>query len=385
MYELTRNADNAKRVGLNRELYVEYSNRETIEKELATLCSVASLYSSTDIKWTDIYSFLQDNDSEAFKSLSSPPRDLVATFERNNADGWEEVQSKDNAGLKSPKDLPFNWWKRGADIDLYRRIMKSRADRTAQRQQATQIAVSNAFQPLDSDEESEEEEGANGALAGKREQPAWVKEAFAAFKEIDEEEELPDEDWGPSSDWVEPRSKRSLEELEGLTDLWECSKDERARLLAYWTDEIVSTEVPRLARLRAKLVESKTRITALQGQMKLAILKKAKVIGCTTNGAANILPLLSSAMPRVLIVEEAGECLESHVLVNLVASIEHLILIGDHLQLRPQIASYSKQIFRWKRQTPSMHAKLLFFLQISPSKAHRGKCSGLMNQCLSAS
>lgn len=343
MYELTRNADNAKRVGLNRELYVEYSNREAIEKELTTLCSVASLYSSTDIKWTDIYSYLQDNDSEAFKSLSSPPYHLVETFEMNNADGWEEVQSKDNAGLKSPQDMPFNWWKRGADIDLYRRILKSRTDRTAQRQQATQIAVSNAFQALDSDEESEGEEGANGALTVGREQPAWVQEAFAAFKEIEEEEELPDENWGPSPDKLEPRSKRSLEELQEVGDLWKCSKDERTRLLAYWTDEIVTTEVPRLARLRAKLVESKTRITALQDQTKLAILKKAKVIGCTTNGAANILPLLSSAMPRVLIVEEAGECLESHVLVNLVASIEHLILIGDHLQLRPQIASYSEQ------------------------------------------
>lgn len=45
-------------------------------------------------------------------------------------------------------------------------------------------------------------------------------------------------------------------------------------------------------------------------------------------------------MPRVLIVEEAGECLESHVLANLVPSIEQVILIGDHLQLRPQIENY---------------------------------------------
>lgn len=58
------------------------------------------------------------------------------------------------------------------------------------------------------------------------------------------------------------------------------------------------------------------------------------------DSAAKILPLLSSALPRVLIVEEAGECLESHVVVNLVPSIQHTILIGDHLQLRPQIACY---------------------------------------------
>ena len=60
--------------------------------------------------------------------------------------------------------------------------------------------------------------------------------------------------------------------------------------------------------------------------------------------AANILPLLNAAAPRVLIVEEAGECLESHVLANLVPSIEQIILIGDPLQLRPQIENYQLSV-----------------------------------------
>lgn len=42
-----------------------------------------------------------------------------------------------------------------------------------------------------------------------------------------------------------------------------------------------------------------------------------------------------------MLVEEAGQVLEAHVLGSLVPSVEHIILIGDPLQLRPTIANYS--------------------------------------------
>jgi superfamily I DNA and/or RNA helicase len=46
--------------------------------------------------------------------------------------------------------------------------------------------------------------------------------------------------------------------------------------------------------------------------------------------------------PKVLIVEEAGQVMEAHILANLMPSIEHLIMIGDPLQLRPTLNNYSK-------------------------------------------
>jgi len=39
--------------------------------------------------------------------------------------------------------------------------------------------------------------------------------------------------------------------------------------------------------------------------------------------------------PRIVIVEEAAEVLEAHVVTTLSAQCQHLILIGDHQQLRP--------------------------------------------------
>ena len=44
--------------------------------------------------------------------------------------------------------------------------------------------------------------------------------------------------------------------------------------------------------------------------------------------------------PKVLLVEEAGQVMEAHILGSLVPSIEHLILIGDPLQLRPTLNNF---------------------------------------------
>ncbi|RUP47909.1 hypothetical protein BC936DRAFT_145185 [Jimgerdemannia flammicorona] len=49
---------------------------------------------------------------------------------------------------------------------------------------------------------------------------------------------------------------------------------------------------------------------------------------------------VTSVAPRIIICEEVSEVLESHILVTPTASTQHLILIGDHHQLQPQVATY---------------------------------------------
>ena len=67
------------------------------------------------------------------------------------------------------------------------------------------------------------------------------------------------------------------------------------------------------------------------------VLSEARLIGATTSGAAKFHDLIEYASADVVIVEEAGEILEAHVLTSLTASTKQLILIGDHLQLRPKV------------------------------------------------
>lgn len=48
--------------------------------------------------------------------------------------------------------------------------------------------------------------------------------------------------------------------------------------------------------------------------------------------------------PDIVIVEEAGEILESHILTAMSLRTKQLVLIGDHKQLRPKISNYSLTI-----------------------------------------
>ena len=73
------------------------------------------------------------------------------------------------------------------------------------------------------------------------------------------------------------------------------------------------------------------------------------VSNCTVYYPANLLtPVCFQGMgPKVMIVEEAGQVLESHILASLVESVQHVILIGDPEQLRPIINCYREYRLRY--------------------------------------
>ena len=53
-------------------------------------------------------------------------------------------------------------------------------------------------------------------------------------------------------------------------------------------------------------------------------------------GIAKNKHLIEKVQPKVIIVEEAAEVLESHIVSCLTAATQQLILIGDHMQLEPK-------------------------------------------------
>ncbi|OJD32329.1 dead box helicase [Diplodia corticola] len=65
------------------------------------------------------------------------------------------------------------------------------------------------------------------------------------------------------------------------------------------------------------------------------VLRKQKIIGMTTTGLSKYRALVSSLEPKIVLIEEAAETLEAPVTAACVPSLEHLILVGDHQQLRP--------------------------------------------------
>ncbi|XP_075239108.1 NFX1-type zinc finger-containing protein 1-like isoform X1 [Convolutriloba macropyga] len=67
------------------------------------------------------------------------------------------------------------------------------------------------------------------------------------------------------------------------------------------------------------------------------LLQKCRFIGMTITGASINRQLLDLIQPSIVIVEEAAEVLEANLIPVLKSYVEHLVLIGDHKQLRPRV------------------------------------------------
>ncbi|KAF9227364.1 hypothetical protein BS17DRAFT_747823 [Gyrodon lividus] len=142
-----------------------------------------------------------------------------------------------------------------------------------------------------------------------------------------------------------PSGDRPLDELLRIGDVWTMSIRERKRLHEFWIEqariEMYQNQLDEFERLRNKHAERVKEYNEGKEEARRSLLRDVDIIGCTTTGAAKLATLLKSLCPRVLLVEEAGQVLEAHVLGSLAPSVEHLILIGDPLQLRPTLNNFS--------------------------------------------
>uniref|UniRef100_A0A673AYI1 NFX1-type zinc finger-containing protein 1-like n=1 Tax=Sphaeramia orbicularis TaxID=375764 RepID=A0A673AYI1_9TELE len=137
------------------------------------------------------------------------------------------------------------------------------------------------------------------------------------------------------------KSSTMTEQEERLIfDIWTLSQPDRWRLYRLWVARY------RLD-LRTKAMKSEQdyqitadRLAEVKRHQNLCLLKEATVIGMTTTGAAKYRQILQEVRPTLVIVEEAAEVLEAHTITTLSKACQHLILIGDHQQLRPSATVY---------------------------------------------
>ncbi|XP_073978299.1 uncharacterized protein isoform X2 [Rhodnius prolixus] len=116
----------------------------------------------------------------------------------------------------------------------------------------------------------------------------------------------------------------------------------RWRLYQYWVKELRRYYQRRANSFQREYEDDKVMFDEL-GNVKKAIKIErfgAQVIGATTTSAARCQHLLTLLKPKIVIIEEAAELLEAHAVVSLSKHCQHVILIGDHQQLRPSTASY---------------------------------------------
>uniref|UniRef100_A0A8D0HP35 NFX1-type zinc finger-containing protein 1 n=1 Tax=Sphenodon punctatus TaxID=8508 RepID=A0A8D0HP35_SPHPU len=131
------------------------------------------------------------------------------------------------------------------------------------------------------------------------------------------------------------------EEIEKIRDIWSLRRQDRWRLYRRWLVAYESALKESLVQKLDAYKDDAARLAELTFQEDLRLLQHSQVIGMTTTGDAKYRKLLQNLQPRVVIVEEAAEILEAHVLTSLTPACQHLILIGDHQQLRPKPADYT--------------------------------------------
>eukprot|EP00062_Callorhinchus_milii_P005522 gi/632945075/ref/XP_007887854.1/ PREDICTED: NFX1-type zinc finger-containing protein 1-like [Callorhinchus milii] len=132
----------------------------------------------------------------------------------------------------------------------------------------------------------------------------------------------------------------SEDEAEQILNIWQLKLHHRWRLYRLWLSKYQKD-------IRFKILEYENeyqgvinRLAELRNQEDMNLLRQAKVVGMTTTGAAKYRRVLHDLRPKIVIVEEAAEVLEAHIVTTLTSACEHLILIGDHQQLRPSATVY---------------------------------------------
>lgn len=128
--------------------------------------------------------------------------------------------------------------------------------------------------------------------------------------------------------------------IDKVEDLY-CLKLEQRWQLYYKTVGCVKSNL--LSKMNTLLEKHKTLNQELEQVTTLtdaAVMEKVRVVGATTSAAARRRDLLTTLRQSVVIIEEAAEVLEAHIVASLTNDCQHLILIGDHKQLRPTAANY---------------------------------------------
>ncbi|KAG6170686.1 hypothetical protein E4U11_001972 [Claviceps purpurea] len=126
--------------------------------------------------------------------------------------------------------------------------------------------------------------------------------------------------------------------------IWSISRSQRSSMMETWLKSIREER-------RDSLVSNVREINALQAEIdrlfdeaRCAFIRTKQVIGCTTTAAAKYPGIIKAANADCVIVEEAGEILEAHILAALSPDVKQLILIGDHKQLRPKCKNYGLSV-----------------------------------------
>ncbi|VDI09951.1 Hypothetical predicted protein [Mytilus galloprovincialis] len=132
----------------------------------------------------------------------------------------------------------------------------------------------------------------------------------------------------------------SVEEACSVSDIWSINNPKRWQLYNYWIQQSLIPINKEIKDCEENYKRTQERFEEIQQIADIKILKKAKLVASTTSRAARDIEILKRVSPSIVLIEEAAEIPEHHVVACLTSSCQQLIMIGDHQQLRPSYNDY---------------------------------------------
>lgn len=126
--------------------------------------------------------------------------------------------------------------------------------------------------------------------------------------------------------------------------VWQMKVPARQASLSSWKLEILKEQVSQLYTIAELYNEAQDQLSRMFRKDNAHIIASRRVIACTTTAAAKYAQELEAASRDVLLVEEAGEILESHITTSFGPQTQQLVLIGDHKQLRPKVKNHNLSV-----------------------------------------
>jgi AAA domain len=132
--------------------------------------------------------------------------------------------------------------------------------------------------------------------------------------------------------WDAGMYKRDIRDSksEAIKKIWDMEKGARLEHFKRWEDALIQESIETLATIAKEYNKCQEDLMRAQNTSLQGILHSKRIVGCTTTAAAKYGDEIRTFNPDVLLVEEAGEILESHVLTALGPETSQMILIGDH-------------------------------------------------------
>jgi len=118
--------------------------------------------------------------------------------------------------------------------------------------------------------------------------------------------------------------------IESNPDVWEMPLKKRKCLVQQWNEALLEESVQELSKNADKFNHCQQNLEREFNSNTPSILRSKRIVGCTTTAVSMHRRDIRKFNPNILLVEEAGEILESHVLMSMGPETSQMILIGDH-------------------------------------------------------